>query len=160
MGEITLSSVDEASSSAMPTVYLDPRDLENMSLDFSPLPGGATQLTVRFPQQFGQAFELEPMIRRTLMDLLSQTRDNLTPAEQADLRVEEEEAGKLDVDADDNDDRRCVVCLQKQRAKFFLPCRHMVTCHRCTVIVRRTRCPVCRQQIDEVKGIQDAKLED
>merc|ERR1719198_2079428 len=82
---------------------------------------------------------------------LGHLRAELSEEEAAAIAEEERAAAVLDTDALD-DSNRCVVCLTKQRAILLLPCRHLATCHGCTVLVRRSgKCPLCRQRIDNVK---------
>lgn len=52
------------------------------------------------------------------------------------LRILEEE---------ETDRALCVVCLEKHRAALFLPCRHMVSCEVCYLVL--LDCPVCRKRI-------------
>ncbi len=51
------------------------------------------------------------------------------------------------LDSIDNS-KLCKICLDHQLEIVLLPCRHMVTCARCTA--SQTNCPVCRQQIKYV----------
>lgn len=44
------------------------------------------------------------------------------------------------------DEKACRVCLTNERNVLFLPCRHLVTCPDCAVVVEK--CPVCRSQIE------------
>lgn len=43
----------------------------------------------------------------------------------------------------------CVVCLTAPRNVLLLPCRHIVTCEKCTdALSRPIFCPVCREMVD------------
>ncbi|OIW17086.1 hypothetical protein TanjilG_20190 [Lupinus angustifolius] len=55
-----------------------------------------------------------------------------------------------DENEDVPDGQLCVVCLMRRRRSAFIPCGHLVCCHRCAVSVEREvapKCPVCRQEI-------------
>ncbi|KAL8139784.1 hypothetical protein V2J09_005805 [Rumex salicifolius] len=44
----------------------------------------------------------------------------------------------------------CVLCLQRRRQSAFVPCGHMITCYRCSLLVERDlnpKCPICRQPV-------------
>ena len=47
-----------------------------------------------------------------------------------------------------SDETLCVVCLMEKRGAAFLPCGHMVACHKCAASV--ADCPLCRQPIDQI----------
>lgn len=41
----------------------------------------------------------------------------------------------------------CVVCMDQLRNHVFIPCRHLLTCHKCVALFKA--CPVCQAQIVE-----------
>lgn len=48
------------------------------------------------------------------------------------------------------DGQLCVICLMRRRRSVFIPCGHLVCCHRCAISVEGVvapKCPVCRQEI-------------
>eukprot|EP01129_Flabellula_baltica_P010046 TRINITY_DN41_c0_g1_i1.p1 TRINITY_DN41_c0_g1~~TRINITY_DN41_c0_g1_i1.p1 ORF type:complete len:180 (-),score=28.13 TRINITY_DN41_c0_g1_i1:48-536(-) len=49
----------------------------------------------------------------------------------------------------ENDDMmsKCVVCMDKPRRCLFRPCRHVVCCEECSVLIG-TSCPMCTQFIE------------
>jgi hypothetical protein len=49
------------------------------------------------------------------------------------------------------DQTKCTICYDNDRQVCFLPCSHTVTCFICSQAVEN--CPICRQPIDEKKGI-------
>lgn len=53
---------------------------------------------------------------------------------------------------EENDAKRCSVCLEEDRQILFLPCRHVCCCRNCASSL--TKCPICRgtiaQQIDMI----------
>ncbi|GER28375.1 E3 Ubiquitin ligase family protein [Striga asiatica] len=56
------------------------------------------------------------------------------------------------------DGQLCVVCLTRIRRSAFVPCGHLVCCHRCALMVEREsspNCPLCRQQIRSTVRIYD-----
>ena len=46
----------------------------------------------------------------------------------------------------ENDDRLCVVCLNNVKNVVFTPCKHLCTCHECSVDLQD--CPLCRGAIE------------
>lgn len=58
--------------------------------------------------------------------------------------TDDEESGDV------SDGELCVICLTRRRRSVFIPCGHLVCCHRCALSVERDltpKCPVCRQLI-------------
>ncbi|XP_006814869.1 baculoviral IAP repeat-containing protein 7-like [Saccoglossus kowalevskii] len=43
------------------------------------------------------------------------------------------------------DEKRCKVCMDRDRCMLFQPCRHVVTCEICSAALRE--CPICRKTI-------------
>ncbi|KAL3632882.1 hypothetical protein CASFOL_025866 [Castilleja foliolosa] len=57
------------------------------------------------------------------------------------------------------DGELCVICLMRRRRSAFIPCGHLVCCHRCALEVERDvspKCPVCRQPIRSSVRIYDS----
>lgn len=46
------------------------------------------------------------------------------------------------------DETICVVCMSEKRGAVFVPCGHMVACHKCAASV--TDCPLCKHRIDQI----------
>ncbi|KAL6137430.1 hypothetical protein ACLB2K_062722 [Fragaria x ananassa] len=69
------------------------------------------------------------------------------------IEEEDEEIGEV------SDGQLCVICLMRRRRSAFIPCGHLVCCHRCcTSVVLSTspKCPVCRQEIRSSVRIYDS----
>ena len=54
---------------------------------------------------------------------------------------------------EEQETRRCVVCMRAQREVCLLPCRHVVLCSPCAAHIERSeamasRCPLCRVEIE------------
>jgi len=72
-------------------------------------------------------------------------------AKQTDL---ENKPSELDTDGkhgvkrkrDEEQERNCVVCLEKERKVLLLPCKHVCLCESCSVNV--DVCPLCRAIIN------------
>merc|ERR1712083_561228 len=78
-------------------------------------------------------------------------RRNLSEKDREALEREEQDAAALDSPAKDPENE-CVVCRVSHRTLVIMPCLHLATCHRCTVMIRRmNKCPVCRGPISETK---------
>ncbi|KAL6134714.1 hypothetical protein ACLB2K_066942 [Fragaria x ananassa] len=74
-------------------------------------------------------------------------------APQIEEEEEDEEVGEV------SDGQLCVICLMRRRRSAFIPCGHLVCCHRCcTSVVLSTspKCPVCRQEIRSSVRIYDS----
>ncbi|KAI6691399.1 hypothetical protein NL676_028227 [Syzygium grande] len=57
------------------------------------------------------------------------------------------------------DGQLCVICLVRRRRSAFVPCSHLVCCHRCALSVEREvspKCTVCRQRISNSVRIYDS----
>ncbi|CBH13495.1 hypothetical protein, conserved [Trypanosoma brucei gambiense DAL972] len=62
-------------------------------------------------------------------------------------------ANSDDENAEDDDDKLCVVCLTNERDTMLLPCRHMCLCYECASMLRIQRnnaCPICRVPIERL----------
>ncbi|KAL8043438.1 hypothetical protein ABFX02_09G119700 [Erythranthe guttata] len=82
----------------------------------------------------------------------AQQQQNASRIENLD-ETEEEESGDVP------DGELCVVCLMRRRRSAFVPCGHLVCCHRCAFSVEREvspKCPVCRQPIRNSVRIYDS----
>ena len=44
------------------------------------------------------------------------------------------------------EERRCVICLEKDKIIIFLPCSHLASCLDCSVSLKN--CPMCRKSIE------------
>merc|ERR1711924_467409 len=118
---------------------------------------GQAHVRVSVPPRLASVLN-SPVAEERIQSALSELgllRATLNIVDRKALLEEERLASELDVDADDKD-QQCAICFTKQVAVLLLPCRHFVTCHRCTVMVRRMgKCPLCRQPIEDVKAAQD-----
>lgn len=67
---------------------------------------------------------------------------------------------KIYYDTDNEDDRwLCVVCLKRERQILFLPCKHFISCSKCSDRVKaRGVCPACEQQIENLETIDPYNL--
>ena len=67
----------------------------------------------------------------------------------------EQAAGRLG-DADDSEERLCVICLSSPRDTTVLPCRHLCLCHTCAQEWRRqsSKCPICRMNVESLLRIR------
>ncbi|GAB2220040.1 hypothetical protein Droror1_Dr00007682 [Drosera rotundifolia] len=66
---------------------------------------------------------------------------------------EDEDSGEVP------DGQLCVICLMRRRRAAFVPCGHLVCCHRCALSVegdRTPKCPVCRQVISGSVRVYDS----
>lgn len=45
----------------------------------------------------------------------------------------------------------CAICMKEKRNVVFLPCRHCVTCTKCSKLVEE--CPICREKISQSMNI-------
>lgn len=48
------------------------------------------------------------------------------------------------------DSRLCKICFNNEVSMIYLPCRHIVTCKKCTASLLKPQCPACRQPIESV----------
>ncbi|XP_021828681.1 probable E3 ubiquitin-protein ligase LUL4 [Prunus avium] len=58
---------------------------------------------------------------------------------------------------DDNDPgKECVICMTEPKDTAVLPCRHMCMCSDCAkeLTLQSNKCPICRQPIQELIGIE------
>lgn len=155
-GELTLTSADPEANTGQIGRYVNPQD---MDISFQEGANGCMQLRVALASRLLASVGGERMLQE-LLQQLGLARAELNVQEAAALAEEENIAAELDIDCVD-DLQRCVVCLSKQRAVLLLPCRHLATCHKCTVLLRRMgKCPLCRQQIDDVKIASELTAED
>lgn len=46
-----------------------------------------------------------------------------------------------------NEQRMCVVCQDKEKSVVLLPCRHMCVCAACSEHAQLKNCPLCREAI-------------
>lgn len=56
------------------------------------------------------------------------------------------------MDDDDDDEKLCVVCLERERDVMLLPCNHAVLCGKCKPAVLAklgNTCPLCRQRVSK-----------
>ena len=44
---------------------------------------------------------------------------------------------------------QCVVCMDAERSRLLLPCRHLAVCHSCEIQLPTRHCPTCRVAIEE-----------
>jgi len=145
-GEITIGSVDLETNTGQVTRFLDTQSIDTAS--------GDLQYRMAVSSELAQALDGENMLEGVLQHL-GLLRTQLTAEQAMELAEEERCAGDKDVDAV-GDTSRCVICLNMERAIVLLPCRHLATCHRCTVLLRRMgKCPVCRQTIDDIQSASE-----
>eukprot|EP00887_Chlorella_sp_A99_P003476 scaffold7.g3476.t1 len=59
-------------------------------------------------------------------------------------------------EAEDEEQRLCVICLVNDRDTTVLPCRHMCMCHECAQELRKqtSRCPICRNHVESLLHIK------
>ena len=50
----------------------------------------------------------------------------------------------------EKDQRNCVVCLDRERSRVLLPCRHYALCETCWSSLPKRDCPVCRSPVNDV----------
>eukprot|EP00747_Dinoflagellata_sp_TGD_P168706 gnl/TRDRNA2_/TRDRNA2_195748_c0_seq1.p1 gnl/TRDRNA2_/TRDRNA2_195748_c0~~gnl/TRDRNA2_/TRDRNA2_195748_c0_seq1.p1 ORF type:complete len:297 (-),score=47.73 gnl/TRDRNA2_/TRDRNA2_195748_c0_seq1:90-908(-) len=168
-GEYSLeeNSIDLATGTGKTKVHIDPADLAELSINLEQGDDGSTRAQISIPAPLVEAFGTDcvhDVITRALEEFAAQInglRDELSEEEKASLEAEEREAATKDLEAQ-NDSERCVICMVNKRATVLLPCRHHLACHKCSVILHRRgrchgTCPVCRQQISEVKSVSELK---
>merc|ERR1712160_119844 len=81
----------------------------------------------------GMADQIAQILRE-----LEAKRQDFTEEEKRQIEQEEREAALKDCPAPEGEDAcRCVVCLDSRRACALMPCRHLATCHKCTVMIAR-----------------------
>ena len=51
--------------------------------------------------------------------------------------------------------KKCVVCLKLKSTELFMPCRHMVSCSKCskTIVNSKLTCPICRHKIEKCQPL-------
>ena len=59
------------------------------------------------------------------------------------------EAQRRSNSTDRHESLLCVVCLSSDKSVLCLPCRHLCLCLSCSEHAQMTRCPICREFIDE-----------
>jgi len=52
-----------------------------------------------------------------------------------------------------SDGRTCLLCFQRERSKYFLPCKHFVLCNECMSCLTPKICPICREEILECHDV-------
>mmetsp|Transcript_4723 Transcript_4723/g.17862 ORF Transcript_4723/g.17862 Transcript_4723/m.17862 type:complete len:253 (-) Transcript_4723:259-1017(-) len=145
-GEITVGSVDLETNLGQVARFQAPQDIDSAS--------GEMQGSMAISSELVQAFD-DDNVLEGVMQHLGQLRTQLTAEQAAEVAEEERSAGDRDIDAV-NDQSRCVICLNMERAIVLLPCRHLATCHRCTVLLRRVgKCPMCRRTIDDIQSASE-----
>ncbi|KAL6971448.1 putative E3 ubiquitin-protein ligase lul4 [Sarracenia purpurea var. burkii] len=57
---------------------------------------------------------------------------------------------------DDDPGKECVICMTEPKDTAVLPCRHMCMCSECAKALRlqSSKCPICRQPIEELLEIK------
>mmetsp|Transcript_8829 Transcript_8829/g.7890 ORF Transcript_8829/g.7890 Transcript_8829/m.7890 type:complete len:346 (-) Transcript_8829:20-1057(-) len=48
-----------------------------------------------------------------------------------------------------NEQRLCVICIEREKTVLLLPCRHLCLCEVCSTYDSLTNCPVCRRKIND-----------
>lgn len=147
-GEITFSHVDLNTNAHNAYMVSRAEDLD-ISIDRS---GVTIRVRLGANSDPARVAQLTEAIQRHVEETFRQLRDmrdNLSEEELQRLEQEEEEAAAKD-EATEDADLRCVVCLESKRAIVYSPCQHLATCHRCTVMIRRSSiCPLCRKPIED-----------
>ena len=49
-------------------------------------------------------------------------------------------------DEDENDEMKCVICLENNKCYIFMPCKHVCCCEGCSKNIKQ--CPMCRKNIE------------
>lgn len=99
--------------------------------------------------------EARAQVQAHMERLFEAMRGQHSPRELEELATLEQEASAKDVVAADSSSC-CAVCLEMRRVGVLMPCRHLATCHRCTVRVRRLgKCPICRARIEDLQFSDD-----
>lgn len=156
-GDITVGSVDVASNSGVAARFVDQEDIDRVQVGVRDFGDGNVQFRVSLPPHLAAMVAPNLHVLEDVLREMNLLRTELACDEaQAEALAEEEmKAAELDVDAADKP-HECVCCLTKQRSVVLLPCKHFVTCHRCTVLVRRNgKCPVCRQRIEDTRLVSE-----
>eukprot|EP00930_Biecheleria_cincta_P003792 TRINITY_DN104705_c0_g1_i1.p1 TRINITY_DN104705_c0_g1~~TRINITY_DN104705_c0_g1_i1.p1 ORF type:complete len:267 (-),score=42.85 TRINITY_DN104705_c0_g1_i1:60-839(-) len=155
-GEVTFSSLEGPDGRPQFRHHVNAEDLD-VRVDQDP--NGGVRVAVSMPSALARTMDREQLSRviETIVGELGRARDGLSEEEKREVERQEEEAAKLDCEAG-AEESKCVVCLESRSGIVLLPCYHLATCHRCTVMVRRLgKCPVCREPIAEVKGAEEVE---
>ncbi len=51
--------------------------------------------------------------------------------------------------------KKCIICLEKGINTTCIPCGHTIMCEECGDVIK-TKCPLCRDQVDCVIGIENS----
>jgi len=158
-GDITVDEADLHASACRVKRYIDPTDLAHTRFSFGTSSDGSTLLRVSMPERLAEMVQSHGIdFTRAVLSTLEQLsglREELSQEEKAELEEEEREAAMKDQEAAD-DSERCGICMVNKRVVVLLPCKHHISCHRCSVLLyRRGRChgtcPICRQQIEDME---------
>lgn len=71
-----------------------------------------------------------------------------TPEKQNKPKIENQS-----VIADDNEEKLCVICLDKPKVMALIPCGHRCLCEKCSEMYRKDKnktCPECRSKIKDI----------
>jgi len=119
---------------------------------------GTTRISVRvantaanFLRSHGAGIE---RIEQSLSNAMEQMVGTLRPEEQDAIREEQDREMPFDTVTEVVDDQ-CIACTDRARAVVFDPCRHLISCRTCAVILRRGNCPFCRIAIQNTILLQD-----
>lgn len=71
------------------------------------------------------------------------------PIKNNNIYIEKEIQGnnKKDIhDGDENDNMKCVICMENNKSYLFMPCKHVCCCEKCSKNLKQ--CPICRNTIE------------
>lgn len=63
------------------------------------------------------------------------------------LRQENKSASNLAINSEDIEQRRCVICHDREKSVILMPCRHLCLCIECSKNISVETCPKCRAVI-------------
>lgn len=90
-----------------------------------------------------------------LYQRLQKANDEIKELKQK-IKKETELINEIDSSPDEKttiDEHLCTICLENKKKVLFEPCRHVVSCHKCTNDLKEYKCPMCRQNITRMVTI-------
>ena len=77
-------------------------------------------------------------VKNNNINIINKDNDNLKEQNKKDINNVN--------DGEENDNMKCVICLENDKSYLFMPCKHVCCCEKCSKEINQ--CPICRKNIE------------
>ena len=93
-----------------------------------------------------QEYAINNLEKKSEQMEIDEEKKDIKDSQKLEKKEEKNEKKNEKKNEDDDENMKCVICLEKNKCFLFLPCKHVPCCEECSELV--TDCPICRNKIE------------